>query len=99
MADDAPAALSPHQDTILRLVRGLLNQEAFGVDDDVMEHGGNSLLVARLLWSVETTFGVEVSMRVFFDRPTAAGLADEVERLIRAELDALQCNDEDQKVR
>jgi amino acid adenylation domain-containing protein len=79
-----PAA---HRETTLRLVRDLLAREDLGFDDDVMANGGTSLLAARLLWNVETTFGVEVSMRAFFDRPTAAGLADEVERLLRAEPD------------
>jgi non-ribosomal peptide synthetase component F len=97
-AEDAPAALSPHQDTILGHVRDLLKQEDVGLDDDILERGGNSLLAARLLWNVQTSFGVEVSMRVFFDHPTAAGLADEVERLIRAEFDAPARNDEDRKV-
>ncbi|HKT05851.1 MAG TPA: condensation domain-containing protein, partial [Rugosimonospora sp.] len=96
--DDAPG-LSPQQETILALVRGLLGREDLGFDDDVMAHGGNSLLAARLLWNVEDTFGVEVSMLAFFDRPTAAGLAEEVERLIRDRSAARQEIDEDVTVR
>ncbi len=48
--------------------------------------GGNSLMAARLLWNIQNAFGVEVSMRAFFDEPTAAGLAREVERLVREQL-------------
>jgi len=83
-------ALSPHQEVLLGYVRDLLKQPDIGVDEDIMARGGNSLLAARLLWQVQTTFDVEVSMRAFFDRPTASGLADEVERLIRTEVDADQ---------
>jgi hypothetical protein len=93
-AGSDPAALSPHQDTILAFVRDLLQRRDIGPHDDVLACGGNSLLATRLLWNVETTFGVAVPMRAFFDRPTAAGLADEVERLIRAELDAVPQYDE-----
>ena len=51
-----------------------------------MTRGGNSLMAARLLWNVQNVFGVEVSMRAFFDLPTAAGLAREIERLVREQL-------------
>jgi acyl carrier protein len=75
-------------ETVLGFVRAVLEQDDVGLADDVLRRGGNSLAVARLLWNVQNAFGVEVSMRVFFDRPTAAALAGEVERLLRADLDA-----------
>lgn len=81
----APEEPSPHEATILGFLRELLEQEDIGLDDDIMNRGGNSLMAARLLWNVQNAFGVEVSMRAFFDQPTAAALAREVERLIRAE--------------
>jgi len=72
-------------ETILGFVRELLpapeDGTKAGPDDDFMSLGGTSLLVARLLWNVETTYGVEVSMRVFFDNPTAAELTRQVEAL------------------
>jgi amino acid adenylation domain-containing protein len=95
----APNGLAPHQETILGMIRELFKQDGIGLDDDVMARGGTSLLAARLLWNVANTFGVEVSMRVFFDRPTAAGLADEVERLLRAELTGAARSDEDHEAR
>ncbi|MEE1827988.1 amino acid adenylation domain-containing protein [Streptomyces sp. BE20] len=70
-------------ETILGFVRELLELPDAGPDDDFMTHGGNSLLAARLLWNIQTAFGVEVSMRAFFDRPTATDLAREVEELLR----------------
>jgi hypothetical protein len=86
--------LFPLQEAILGFIRALLKQDDIGQDEDIMTRGGNSLLAARLLWQTQNAFGVEVSMRVFFDRPTAAGLADEVERLIRAELDHQHVDDQ-----
>ncbi|GAA2742173.1 amino acid adenylation domain-containing protein [Kitasatospora cinereorecta] len=72
-------------ETVLGFVRELLEQPELGPDDDFMARGGSSLLAARLLWNVQTALGVEVSMRSFFDAPTAAHLAREVEDLLRAE--------------
>ena len=80
------AIVPQHEETILGFVRDLLKQGDIGRDDDFMKRGGTSLLAARLLWNVQEAFGVEVSMRAFFDEPTVAGLGDEVERLVRAEL-------------
>jgi amino acid adenylation domain-containing protein len=85
LAVGAPAEPSPHEATILGFVRDLLKHDEIGLDDDIMDRGGNSLMAARLLWNVQNAFGVDVSMRAFFDQPTAQGLAREVERLIRAE--------------
>jgi amino acid adenylation domain-containing protein len=89
-ADDRSEEPPVHLATILGFIRDLLKQQSIGPDDDVVEHGGNSLMAARLLWSVENAFGVEISMRAFFDRPTARGLSLEVEKLITAEIDGLE---------
>ncbi|MFC8226200.1 amino acid adenylation domain-containing protein [Streptomyces sp. NPDC057287] len=85
--DETPAAPPPADgpaafpDTVLGFVRELLTQPDVGPNDDFMARGGTSLLAARLLWNVQSVFGVEVSMRSFFDLPTAAALAREVARL------------------
>lgn len=85
--DDSAAAAragdtAPLADTVLGLVREVLQRDDVGADDDVLNCGGNSMTVARLLWSIQNIFGVEVSMQVFFDDPTAAALSDEVGRLL-----------------
>ncbi|MEU0128123.1 amino acid adenylation domain-containing protein [Streptomyces sp. NPDC006289] len=87
--DEAGTALLPaddpatHLDTVLGLVRELLAQTDVGPDDDFMARGGTSLLAARLLWNIQSAFGVEVSMRAFFDHPTASALAQEVGKLVQ----------------
>ena len=75
-----------HEAVVLGFIRELLKTDEVGPEDDVMVCGGNSLMAARLLWNIQNAFGVEVSMRAFFDEPTAAGLAREVERLVREQL-------------
>jgi amino acid adenylation domain-containing protein len=99
---DTPGAVSPaphdepaphdgtaaHLDSVLGYVRDLLTQPDVGPDDDFMARGGTSLLAARLLWNIQTAFGVEVSMRVFFDLPTARALAREVGELLQPRPDS-----------
>ncbi|WP_051090542.1 non-ribosomal peptide synthetase [Micromonospora sp. CNB394] len=72
--DEPTLAVMPEQ-AVLDHVRELLGQPGIGPFDDVIEAGGTSLIVSRLLWYVQETFDVEVPMRAFFDRPTAADLA------------------------
>lgn len=86
-ADDEPRRPG-HEAVVLGFIRELLKTHEVGPDDDVMARGGNSLMAARLLWNIHNAFGVEVSMRAFFDQPTAAALAREVERLVREQLAA-----------
>ena len=86
-AEDEPERPG-HEAVILGFMRELLKTDEVGPDEDVMARGGNSLIAARLLWNIENAFGVEVSMRAFFDQPTVAGLAREVERLVREQLTA-----------
>jgi non-ribosomal peptide synthetase component F len=82
----SPVDEPEHLETVLGFVRELLppseDGSQAGPDDDFISLGGTSLLVARLLWNVQSVFGVEVSMRVFFDLPTAAELTRCVRELL-----------------
>lgn len=76
-----PEGPAGRESSIAEAMRELLGDTTIGADDDFMARGGNSLLAARLLWRIQTDHGVEVSMRAFFDAPTARDLAGEVSRL------------------
>jgi acyl carrier protein len=89
-ADHQP--LSPRNDTervVAALVSELLEVGAVGIDEDFFLLGGHSLLGAQLLARLSELFGVELSLRALFDNPTVAGLADEVERALAADISLL----------
>ncbi len=74
---------------VAALVAELLGLEAVGIDEDFFLLGGHSLLGAQLHARLSDFFGVELSLQALFDNPTVAGLADEVERALVADISSL----------
>ena len=71
---------TPLERTLADIWCDVLGTERAGVHDDFFEIGGHSLLGARLMRRVREAYGVDVPLRVLFDAPTIAGLAEVVER-------------------
>jgi amino acid adenylation domain-containing protein len=72
---------------ILAIWTQFLHNAKFGTTDRFFEIGGHSLLAAQVLARVRSEFGVDLTLREFFDRPTVRGLAELVEEglLLRVE--------------
>jgi amino acid adenylation domain-containing protein len=54
----------------------LLGTRPIGVNHNFFDLGGHSMLLARLLFQMERTFGKRLSMATVFQKPTIAELAD-----------------------
>jgi amino acid adenylation domain-containing protein len=61
---------------------GALGIERLGVHDDLFELGADSLMAVRTIFSIRKALGVELPVRSFFDTPTVAALAEQVEELL-----------------
>jgi amino acid adenylation domain-containing protein len=75
------APRTPTEEALAEMWAGLLRVERVGVHDNFFDLGGHSLLATRVVSRVREAFGVEVSLRRVFQRPTVAGLAQAVEEL------------------
>ncbi len=58
-----------------------LGRVDIGVTEDFFELGGQSLHVTRVINGLQQLTGLDVDVRVFFETPTIAGLADHVVEL------------------
>jgi acyl transferase domain-containing protein len=64
----------------------LLGIAQVGVNDNFFELGGHSLLATMVMSRLRKEFGVELSLRSFFESPTVSGLALSIaERVIEAQ--------------
>ncbi|MGW7256490.1 non-ribosomal peptide synthetase [Streptomyces sp. NPDC054834] len=68
--------------TLLDLWRAVLRRADIGVHDDFFSHGGDSLMVMRVIAAAHDTWGVDITVRAFFRAPTVARLAPLVEQLL-----------------
>ncbi len=67
----------------------LLGLKRIGVDDNFFDLGGHSLLLTRLVSRVEKEWNITLSIRVFFEAPTIAELALEIEDVLLSEIEGL----------
>ena len=67
--------------TLSRIWGDVLSVGEVGVDDDLYELGGNSLIAVQLLAAVRKAVNVRLPMRALFEAPTVAGMARKVEEL------------------
>ncbi|MFJ3933884.1 amino acid adenylation domain-containing protein [Streptomyces sp. NPDC090029] len=60
-----------------------------GIHNGFFRAGGHSLLAARVVAQIQERFDLELPLRTLFEKPTIAQLAEVIEELIRAEIEAL----------
>jgi acyl-coenzyme A synthetase/AMP-(fatty) acid ligase/acyl carrier protein len=76
------APRTPVEEVLAEIWAEVLRVERVGVHDSFFELGGHSLLIMRLLFRVQATFDLQISIRTVFLLPTLEAMAGEIERRI-----------------
>jgi len=66
---------------VAEIWRQVLSVDRVGIHDNFFTLGGDSLLATRVASMVQKCFGVELSLRSLFERPTVSSVASAVERV------------------
>jgi amino acid adenylation domain-containing protein len=77
------SARTPVEELLVESWEQLLGRERVGIEDNFFRLGGHSLLATQVMSRVRESFGVEVGLRVLFERPTVRGLAEVIEEQLR----------------
>lgn len=84
----APSTLT--QEKVAEIVSALLHVEQVGIDSNFFMLGGHSMLGAQLVARITQVFDTKLPLRTLFEAPTVRQLADEVDRRLMAELEAMR---------
>ena len=80
---------TPLEERLAAMLSSLLGIEAVSVHDNFFLLGGHSLLGTQLIGQIRGAFGVDLALRSLFDAPTIGELAQEIERLLLARVEAM----------
>ena len=83
MAQSFVAPRTEIEELIAQTWENVLKLDRVGVDDNFFDIGGYSILAIQIVSRLREAFNREIGVRALFEKPTVAGLAGEIERLIR----------------
>src|SRR5690606_5006428 len=72
---------TPLEKQLATLWQELLQVERIGIHDNFFSLGGHSLLAMQMISALRQQSGKEIPLRLLFDAPTIAGLAQALQRL------------------
>jgi amino acid adenylation domain-containing protein len=73
---------TPLEELLVGLWCEVLKRKQVKIHDNFFDLGGHSLLTTQLIARLRAILGVEVSVRMVFEAPTVAGLAQQIEQLL-----------------
>ncbi|MDP2320787.1 MAG: amino acid adenylation domain-containing protein [Acidobacteriota bacterium] len=85
--DAAVATTPPRTDTergVAAIWREVLERPSFGREESFFAIGGHSLLAARVVARIRSTFNIELPLRAVFEAPTIAAIGSHIDEVVSA---------------
>lgn len=79
LKSDFVAPRTPAEEALATVWRQMLGVQQVGVHDSFFDLGGHSLLATQLLFHIRDAMQVELPLRLLFETPTIAGMAQAIE--------------------
>ena len=77
------APSTPTQKILAGIWHEILGVERVGVSDNFFELGGHSLLLTQLISKLRQIFQIELPLRILYESPTVASLAEKIESIFQ----------------
>lgn len=93
--------VAPRSDTEVAIASiwcDILQLDTVGVTDNFFDLGGHSLLATQVLSRLRETFQIELPLRRLFDAHTIAEIADVIEEILIAEIEALSDDEAEEQL-
>ncbi|WP_309890874.1 non-ribosomal peptide synthetase/type I polyketide synthase [Archangium sp.] len=82
-AGEGAAARTDIERQVMEIWRERLGIADFGIHDNFLELGGNSLMAAQMLTRLREAFPVQLPLSDLFEAPTVAGISSRIEALLK----------------
>jgi len=76
---------TPIENLLASIWAEILGIDQVGIHNNFFELGGHSLIATRVISQIRQVFQAELPLRYLFEKPTIAGLAKEIEKLIKVD--------------
>lgn len=83
------APQTPTEERLSQIWDEILGLKQVGIRDDFFDLGGDSLLATQVVSHVRKVFGVELPLRIVFQKPTVSELAASIEELLVEQMESL----------
>jgi amino acid adenylation domain-containing protein len=80
---------TPTEELLVTIWEQALGRAPIGIRDSFFELGGHSLLAPQIISRIDATFRVRLSLRAFFEAPTIARLAAQIDLVLLQEIEAM----------
>jgi amino acid adenylation domain-containing protein len=69
------ALLTPTQQLLISIFEQVLSVDHISIDDNFFDLGGHSLLAARVIFRIQESFNIDLSVKELFEHPSVGSLA------------------------